>query len=841
MAEATTTTEPIEATSNVEANVGATEPAQTGQVFGTVGDVNKPDQVITAENTQVQELMGQGLTEEAAIGTVVGQQEKQSPAMIDSSAGRDLTAKNQEDLANIEAAKTTDLTTTTETAPKTQAVEGEVLDAETAAQLSAVDAESARYDEEYNSYIKGLDDDAAAQIKSIQAQYQRLRDDMAVKNRAIQGAITTAGFRSGRARYAPEIQAGIVGAEIKAGQARISALIQEEQDLIREAKSAARSGRWQAFNDYMSQVRSSRQEKNAIIQQHKDNVFKAIQEERQIMQNNIDNFYKQQDYLQKQQDRMMPGIAASLVNFDNDLNVVAPSMDQINEVAQQYGIEPAVLMGVIDSKVNEMNSISREERRFTLDQQLGQLNIEAKQLENKYNAAILPLNIQSKILDIETGEVSLDRLKFLSDKERQMLPFELQMAALNVEALGLSNDGKVIANDKMQLELDEAIKEAQNADINDGSLDIEDITKINKIPQVKNLESLRNLKVTMTNYKNLVEKYGTAKISPTQKNLLNAAHAEALIAWKEAAKLGALTGPDIMLAEQAIPRAAPSKDAGILGTVFGPTLNAPILKALEQSIGVANDQAAREIKTISEIEGGKYYNTSTFQSMIGAFSGEFKPTVTKNHSLFQQTASPEEYDTFVQYLQDSGVNEMNEDDVNEAFEIYQGRTGGGGGSDVSTIKDFDYVTTSIGKGTATGIESGSSAWKWGYDFVLDGGRGAKLTSPFSGTIIKVINAFSNKTGKPLSRTIGKKQNSGFGNQVKVRLSDGSEVWFSHLDSVANLREGSRISKGDFLGKQGNTGITLGRTGVHLDITGKKPDGSYYTSKEVASLLNTRRV
>lgn len=94
-------------------------------------------------------------------------------------------------------------------------------------------------------------------------------------------------------------------------------------------------------------------------------------------------------------------------------------------------------------------------------------------------------------------------------------------------------------------------------------------------------------------------------------------------------------------------------------------------------------------------------------------------------------------------------------------------------------------------------------------------------------------------------------NKGFGNQVKIKLADGSEMWISHLDGI-NVKPGQKITAGMIIGKQGNTGALLSGSGqeltaaqraagrgTHLDITVKKPDGKYMTSQQVASLLGTR--
>lgn len=92
-----------------------------------------------------------------------------------------------------------------------------------------------------------------------------------------------------------------------------------------------------------------------------------------------------------------------------------------------------------------------------------------------------------------------------------------------------------------------------------------------------------------------------------------------------------------------------------------------------------------------------------------------------------------------------------------------------------------------------------------------------------------MNSFDGDPNKPLKN--GMKQNEGWGNQVKIKDSNGNEHWLSHLAS-ADVQEGQVIAMGDVIGTQGNTGRTYGKTGTHLDYTIKKPDGSYFTPKEV---------
>ena len=155
--------------------------------------------------------------------------------------------------------------------------------------------------------------------------------------------------------------------------------------------------------------------------------------------------------------------------------------------------------------------------------------------------------------------------------------------------------------------------------------------------------------------------------------------------------------------------------------------------------------------------------------------------------------------------------------------------------DIENELGFKNVGGDTNKATSYKVSGyGSNYWKHGLDVTV-GSKGSTVSLPINGTIIDVVSEYKNPTNKPLSTSIGKSQNKGFGNQVKIRLNNGQEIWVSHLDSV-NVKKGQQIKAGQILGQQGNTGLTYGNTGVHVDITAKKPDGSYYTPQEVERLF-----
>lgn len=144
----------------------------------------------------------------------------------------------------------------------------------------------------------------------------------------------------------------------------------------------------------------------------------------------------------------------------------------------------------------------------------------------------------------------------------------------------------------------------------------------------------------------------------------------------------------------------------------------------------------------------------------------------------------------------------------------------GGDTNTAAIRDGSRVITSVGKGVATGIQSGSDLWKYGFDIQYDGGKGAPVYSPVSGTVIRSGNE------------------GDFGNRVRIRLADGRVIAAAHLDQI-NVKPGTKIAAGQMIGTQGNTGKTLGPTGIHVDWTLYGADGRPRTSQEAASFLGTR--
>lgn len=317
------------------------------------------------------------------------------------------------------------------------------------------------------------------------------------------------------------------------------------------------------------------------------------------------------------------------------------------------------------------------------------------------------------------------------------------------------------ANQLLNLQIKQMeLMQIQNDLMNTGLSDA-DIKNIDASPQGKKLILLSDLNRSVNAYRTLVEEYGRGIVSPTQRSLLDNAWSDLAIKWKEAAALGALTGPDVELVEKNIPKA----------TGFGLQGKNTILSVLDQSIA--------RIKQDSETA--------------------YDQLLTRNPKYAES-----EYVKGLLPTTDNGQIDYSGISLPQGFSNV--------GSDTNT------ATSSLSLGNITGY--GSPLWKHGLDIDLK--KGDPVRSDVSGTVEFVGN------------------NGGFGQQVRIKDVNGNSVWYSHLDGFS-VKPGQTVSRGTLLGLGGNSGNTIpigGGDGSHLDITVKRPDGSFMPPKEIEQRLKS---
>lgn len=219
-------------------------------------------------------------------------------------------------------------------------------------------------------------------------------------------------------------------------------------------------------------------------------------------------------------------------------------------------------------------------------------------------------------------------------------------------------DQKKIENDQaFQLKRDEAARQHdiymqglkdKSAGLEDGFLSETDIKKIDLSPQGKSVKALGVLKQKIQNYKDLVTKFGTSSFGK-QKAQLESAYADAKVAWKEAANLGALTGPDVGLIEEAI---KPATNAWF-GTQAWRNITGggkdTILASLDTSLNTINQNAVSNIQQLYARDP-RYASSLYVQEITNPFVNEITLSDTQIQEMTKDLSQEQ-----IQQLKDEGL------------------------------------------------------------------------------------------------------------------------------------------------------------------------------------------
>lgn len=162
--------------------------------------------------------------------------------------------------------------------------------------------------------------------------------------------------------------------------------------------------------------------------------------------------------------------------------------------------------------------------------------------------------------------------------------------------------------------------EAEAEDRKQGYLTEQDIKRIESSPEGKKLSAASDLKLKLSSYQDLVEKYGF-ELTGAEKAVLQNAYTELQLKYKEAANLGALTGPDLGLVETAIRSATPGF-WGNVGNVLSLGQGTRNLTAnLEQAQATLNQAASQTYEQL--LARDPLYETSLYvKSLVLPFGEE---------------------------------------------------------------------------------------------------------------------------------------------------------------------------------------------------------------------------
>ncbi len=249
--------------------------------------------------------------------------------------------------------------------------------------------------------------------------------------------------------------------------------------------------------------------------------------------------------------------------------------------------------------LDQINSKASEDRKRYLDLQMKNLDKVSDFQKTALNNAILrnaPQDVLSKISNANSIKDILDVGSQYLSSPKDSLDMELTKA-----------------------QIAKAWADARKVDTSSGTLTDTQLKNIDNSPQGKKLTLLSGLYQKSQTYKNLVDTYGF-KASGPQKTLIDNAYADLKIAYKTAAELGALTGPDVGLIEEAIKPSSGGagnylkyKIGGGQGGVSG---------GIEQALTKAKQEALNNYKQLTS-RNPEYAGSEYVKSLVTPFAKDY--------------------------------------------------------------------------------------------------------------------------------------------------------------------------------------------------------------------------
>lgn len=292
------------------------------------------------------------------------------------------------------------------------------------------------------------------------------------------------------------------------------------------------------------------------------------------------------------EDRVSEAEAKSL-SKQADIAIILGAKTRQFDVARQIADRAVQAQLESDRKRNDLLKFVYEEHKDTFDKEEQRAFTFAQNERERLLA-------QKEARLRETNELSINALQngapaSLVSKMRQAASPE-HAIAIGGQYVGLLDRQYKIAQIN-KIGMDNLIAEAEANDRKRGILNDKDIKAIDTSPQGKSLNVAANLKLKLSTYQDLVEKYGFETFG-ANKATLESAYTELQLAYKEAANLGVLNGPDLGLVEKAIRSATPGL-FGNIGNVLRLGQGTRNLTAnLEQAQSTLNNAASLHLEQL---------------------------------------------------------------------------------------------------------------------------------------------------------------------------------------------------------------------------------------------------
>lgn len=224
---------------------------------------------------------------------------------------------------------------------------------------------------------------------------------------------------------------------------------------------------------------------------------------------------------------------------------IRQSAAQGNITAIQQDVERKIKIALapIDNKLEYFKTFEKD-------------NVDALTAKEKDKLALIQSSLQDqkrKVEELEKakGQVVLEVVNNGGGNDKAVL--QAIQGATDLSGVYSAGSKYIGALDRelKKAQISKILAEARERDITRGVLTDAQVKAVDNSVQGKRLTALADMKTKQDAYKNLVELYGF-EAAGDEKSLIDKAYADLKIAYKEAANLGALTGPDVGLIEEAV-------------------------------------------------------------------------------------------------------------------------------------------------------------------------------------------------------------------------------------------------------------------------------------------------
>lgn len=263
-----------------------------------------------------------------------------------------------------------------------------------------------------------------ALIDNIKNIYENRLAMMKVSNEALMGTVNQSGIRSGRARYLPKTQAGILSDEESKGLLRMGQLQGEMLSLISQAENARTKGEFKLLNDNMVAI-------DKIDSQLQDTVQGiqrlAIQKQTEQRLRDKLEFDQQQTDIKtglKNSERSAPVMAKAF----SELKTPEEQASYVEAVSKSMGVDPGVVLGDIVKETQKAGKASMDVKNVEslINNRKRQTDISAYRAETARITAEEGKTTSGYSIGTENIINGVSILSDISDKNKEKVKSELK-------------------------------------------------------------------------------------------------------------------------------------------------------------------------------------------------------------------------------------------------------------------------------------------------------------------------------------------------------------------------------------------------------------------------------